>query len=148
MPRVIGLRSPHARVGRVVLFGRMLDKIRLHARGALPPALDEAMGDARPELPDSQCCRFLGVGYAALRGRALHGGCDEEILAWAHGSGAPRSDEECVIWNRYITKQGWRDDTSDALGKEAADHSLSARRPETLFELVDLEEEREPGGTR
>jgi carbohydrate kinase (thermoresistant glucokinase family) len=148
MPRVIGLRSPHARVGRVVLFGRVLDKIRLHARGALPPTFHEAMGDARPELLDGQCCRFLGVGYAALRGRALSGGCDEEVLAWAHGSGTPRSDEECLIWNRYITKRGWRDDCSDSLRKEAADDGLSAPRPETVFELVDLEEGRDLGGTR
>ncbi len=35
MPSVPGLRSPYAKVGRLVYFGRMLDKIRLHAAGRL-----------------------------------------------------------------------------------------------------------------
>jgi len=36
MPHVSGLRSCYAKVGRFVYFGRMLDKIRLHAAGRLP----------------------------------------------------------------------------------------------------------------
>src|ERR1035438_3636265 len=79
MPRVIGLRSPHARVGRIVMFGRMLDKIRLRARGALPPEYHDNMGEHRPHVFDAVCCRFLGVDYAGLRARVLQGGCDEEI---------------------------------------------------------------------
>ena len=39
MPNVSGLRSPYNRVGRLVYFGRMLDKVRLQAAGRLP--LDE-----------------------------------------------------------------------------------------------------------
>ncbi len=148
MPRVTGLRSPHARVGRVVLFGRVLDKIRLAARGALPPEFHPNMGEGSPERLDAQCCRFLGVAYAALRARTLQGGCDEEILSWAQANGALRGDEECAIWNRYMTKWGWRDDQSDTLRAEAAEHGLVARRPETVFELFDLEEDRPAGGTR
>ena len=39
MPHVPGLRSVYAKVGRPVYFGRMLDKIRLHAEGRLPAPL-------------------------------------------------------------------------------------------------------------
>ena len=35
MPNIPGLRSTYAKVGRLVYFGRMLDKIRLHAAGQL-----------------------------------------------------------------------------------------------------------------
>jgi len=35
MPHVPGLRSCYAKVGRLVYFGRMLDKIRLNAEGML-----------------------------------------------------------------------------------------------------------------
>jgi len=38
MSHVPGLRSPYVKVGRLVYFGRMLDKIRLHAAGRLPVA--------------------------------------------------------------------------------------------------------------
>jgi gluconokinase len=148
MPRIAGLRSPHARVGRIVVFGRMLDKIRLHARGALPPEYQENVGDARPRLFDARCCRFLGVSYPDLRGRALAGGCDEEILAWAHARGTPRGDEDCLVWNRYMTKIGWRDDLSDLLRKRVAGLGLRAPNPETMCELFDVDEGRPPGGTR
>jgi gluconokinase len=132
----------------VVLFGRVLDKIRLAARGALPPEFDPNLGEGRPEFLDAQCCRFLEVPYAALRARTLQGGCDEEILAWAEANGAPRSDEACVIWNRHMTKWGWRDDYSDALRADAADYGLAGPRPETVFELFDLDEGRPAGATR
>lgn len=45
MPHVPGLRSPHAKVGRLVIFGRMLDKIRLNARDALLPDYQPNLGD-------------------------------------------------------------------------------------------------------
>src|ERR1022692_1539714 len=147
MPRVTGLRSPHAKVGRIVVFGRMLDKIRLHARDALPPDYHANLGESRLQLFDARCCRFLGVDYTSLRERALQGGCDEEILRWAHENGTARSDEECVVWNSFMTKIGWRDDRSGALRERAAEYGLAGRRPETFCELIDLDEGRPAGAT-
>jgi gluconokinase len=148
MPRVIGLRSPHAKVGRIVVFGRMLDKIRLNARGALPAEYQANLGDARPFQFDARCCRFLGVAYDELRARVLAGGCDEEILAWAHARGTPRGDEDCQIWNRFMVKIGWRDNRSDALRQRAAEYGVSQAMPETFCELIDIDEGRLLGGTR
>jgi gluconokinase len=148
MPSVPGLRSPHAKVGRIVVFGRTLDKIRLHARGALPPDYQASLGEGRPTHFDARCCRFLGVAYADLRARALQGGCDEEILAWAHGKGTPRSDEECLIWNRFMTKLGWRDDRSEIVRERIAEYGLGQAKVETLCELFDADEGRPLGLTR
>jgi gluconokinase len=83
-----------------------------------------------------------------VRCRALKGGCDEEILAWAHAHGASRSDEECAIWNRFITKLGWRDDRSAALREGVAKLRLSDTQPETICELIDIDEGRPLGATR
>ena len=110
MPHVPGLRSPYDKVGRLVYFGRMLDKIRLHTMGNLPPEYQTNLGDAQPKLNDGRCCRFLGIEYQALVARTLEGETDEDILAWAHAHGTPRTDEECVMWNRFMTQAGWRDD--------------------------------------
>jgi carbohydrate kinase (thermoresistant glucokinase family) len=148
MKRIIGLRSPHARVGRIVCFGRMLDKIRLHARGLLPADYTGNLGDGKATQFDGRCCRFLGVRYDDLRARTLQGGCDEEILAWAHERGAPRCDDECVAWNRFMTKVGWRDDRSDALRERTVEFGLAPGAAQTMFELIDLDEERPAGGTR
>lgn len=148
MPRVIGLRSPHAKVGRIVVFGRMLDKIRLNARGTLPADYQPNLGDVRAPLFDARCCRFLGVAYEELRARTLQGGCDEEILAWAHARGTRRTDEDCLIWNHFMTKLGWRDDRSDALRQRSSEYGLGRSGVETSCELLDVDEGRPPGGTR
>jgi gluconokinase len=148
MKRITGLRSPHARVGRIVCFGRVLDKIRLHERGLLPPDYVANLGDGKPTQFDGRCCRFLGVRYAELRERTLKGGCDEEILAWAHAGGTPRSDDECLAWNRFMVKIGWRDDRSDALRDRIVEYGLAPGSAQTICEFIDLDEERAAGGTR
>src|SRR3954471_20419784 len=115
MPHVPGLRSCYALVGRLVYFGRMLDKIRLHAAGKLPTGYVENLGEPRPPLFDARCCRFLGVRYADLVEVVHRGASDEEVLAWAHANGTPRTDDECTVWNRFMMKIGWRDDRSPVL---------------------------------
>ena len=144
MPHVPGLRSPYAKVGRLVFFGRMLDKIRLHAAGRLPPAYHANLGEARPNLFDARCCRFLRVRYADLAARTLAGGTDEEILAWSHARGGPRDDEECMIWNRFVTKLGWHDDRAEFLAQRVREDGLAGRSIETFFDLIDCDEGRDP----
>src|SRR5204862_2221510 len=94
MPNVPGLRSCYDKVGRLIYFGRMLDKIRLHAAGQLPLAYHDYLGDAQFFTLDGRCCRFLGVPYSEIKRRALASE-DEAVLAWAHAHGTPRTDEEC-----------------------------------------------------
>jgi gluconokinase len=126
----------------------MIDKIRLNARGVLAPEYRANLGDAKPNVFDARCCRFLGVGYAELTERVLAGGCDEEVLAWAHARGAARTDEECVIWSSFMVKMGWRDSRSSALVERAGEYGLAGPAPVTFCELFDLDEGRPAGGTR
>jgi gluconokinase len=85
MPYVPGLRSCYTKVGRLVYFGRMLDKIRLHAAGRLPVPYQANLGDGQFFVLDGRCCRFLGVPYAGLRERTLAGGTDDEVRAQRRG---------------------------------------------------------------
>ena len=65
-PTIIpGLRSPYDQVKGLVYFGRMLDKIRLHAQGKLPEGWEAARGTNMVNSFDARCCRFLKVDYAA-----------------------------------------------------------------------------------
>jgi len=149
MPHVPGLRSPYAKVGRLVYFGRMLDKIRLHAAGKLPPEYAANLGDqGAPNMFDARCCRFLGVSHADLTKRTLAGGTDEEILAWAHAHGAARTDEECHVWNRFIVKLGWRDERSAVLPQRIRDSGLTGKPIETIIDHIEYDEGRDPVATR
>jgi len=144
MPNVPGLRSPYATVGRLVYFGRMLDKIRLHSAGRLPAEYQVNLGDGRPNWFDARCCRFLGVKYADVKGRTLTGGTDEEILAWCEARGTPHTDEECEIWSRFQMKVGWRDDRSSVLEDRIREYGLEGKSIQTYFDLLDFDEGRDP----
>src|SRR5688572_4603347 len=105
-PTIIpGLRSPSDQVKGLVYFGRMLDKIRLHAKGKLPEGWQQQRGTSF----DGRCCSFLGIDYRAIEAETLKGGTDEELLAWAFSQGRQPSEEEIEIWNEFMIKRGWRD---------------------------------------
>ena len=156
MPNVPGLRSCYEKVGRLIYFGRMMDKIRLHAAGQLPAAYHDYLGDEKFFTLDGRCCRFLGIRYAELRERtlaatgaqALSGAADEDLLAWAHAHGTPRTDEECHMWNRFIVKLGWRDERSAVLPQRIRDSGLAGKPIETLIDHIEYDEGRDPVATR
>lgn len=144
MPHVANLRSPYSKVGRLVYFGRMLDKIRLCAAGTLPEAYIPYLGDEQFYTFDGRCCRFLGVSYAEVCTHTLAGGSDEEILSWVHAKGSSRTDEECHMWNRFLLKLGWRDERSVALAERLRDPSFQGRTIKTLVDYIDYDEGRDP----
>ena len=149
MPNVPGLRSPYATVDRLVYFGRMLDKIRLHAAGQLHAEYAANLGDTTEfTFFDARCCRFLRVAYAEIRTRTLAGGTDEEILAWCHQRGGGRTDEECEIWNMFLSKRGWRDRVSGGLRKRAQELGVADKSISTWFDMIDYDEGRDPAATR
>ncbi|MBC7366534.1 MAG: DUF5069 domain-containing protein [Undibacterium sp.] len=149
MPHVPGLRSVYHKVGRLICFGRMLDKIRLHAAGALTADYVGNLGDAEFYILDGRCCRFLGVPHAYIRTRTLAGGTDEEILAWVHARGAARTAEECHTWNRFILKLGWRDERSAILAQRIRDGGgYSGKIIETIIDHIEVDEGRDPAATR
>ena len=100
---VPGLRSPHEKVGGIVYFGRMLDKIRLEAAGRLPAGYN--LGTEDWWFFDARCTRFLNVEYGALKECVLLGGSDEELLQWCFREGRKPIEEEIEIWNTFITKK-------------------------------------------
>jgi hypothetical protein len=144
MPSVPGLRSPYAKVGRLVYFGRMLDKIRLQAAGKLPVEYQANLGDDRPFVFDGRCCRFLGVRYADLKARTLQGGADLDVLVWCEAHGTLRTDDECHIWNGFMMKLGWRDDRSTVLQERIRECGLTGITIQTGFDLIDYDEGRDP----
>jgi len=141
-----GLRSPSDQVNGLVYFGRMLDKIRLAAKGKLPEGWQAARGTAMKTSFDSRCCNFLRIDYAALEAETLKGGSDTELLAWAYAHGRKPSDEEIEIWNAFMTKRGWRDAGTQRLNERLAEISLPPGTVQTMFEFIDLDEGRlKPG---
>lgn len=134
-------RSPAEKVGGIYHFGRMIDKIRAHAKGELPD-------DHVPQLGkgfDDRTVRFLGVRYEDLVARAKEGGSAEEILQWAFEKGRKPSEEEIEVWNECLRKVGWNDKTTEILERRKKESGLTNRDDiQTMFQYIDVDEGREP----
>ena len=135
------VRSPSDKVGGLFYFGRMLDKIRVHARGELP-------ADYQPNLGkgfDAKCCAFLHLDYPQLVERVKHGASDEELLEWAFNSGRRPADEEITMWNEFMRKFGWRDHAAEILQRRKREAGMQDRAEiETMFQFIDADEGRAP----
>lgn len=125
--KIPGLRSDFDKVGGLVFFGRMLDKIRLHAQGKLPSDYNLGTGY------DGRVCRFLKVEYTKVVERVLQGGKDDEILEWCFGNGRKPSEEELLVFNAFLTKRGWRDETSEALAQMKRERGFGNREDVQTF---------------
>lgn len=146
MSIVPGLRSPYAKVDRLVYFGRMLDKIRLHGAGKLPA--DEYVANLGKGF-DKRCCGFLRISYDELKARVVAGtGSDPSLLAWAEDLGGRRSDEDCELWNSFMMKRGFRDEASSTLAKRIQESGFEGEPIMTMFDYIDFDEGRDPVSAR
>ncbi|MEP6699087.1 MAG: DUF5069 domain-containing protein [Verrucomicrobiota bacterium] len=133
------LRSPGEKVGGLVYFGRMLDKIRLHAKGELP---DEYVANLGKGF-DRFCVGLLRIDYEDLVARVKSGGTDEEIFTWCFETGRRPTDDEVHIWNEFMRKCGWKDKLSEMLTRRKEEADMTARADiETMFQFIDADEGR------
>ncbi len=144
-PTIIpGLRSPYDTVGGIVIFGRLLDKIRLHAQEKLPEDWLVAKGLAKGF--DGRCIRFLQVDYDALEAETLTGPADDELLEWAFANGRKPTVEEIEVWNGFMMKYGWRDGANERLTFRLDEAGLPPDAADTMFDFIELDEGRQPRG--
>ena len=133
------VRSPTEKVGDLVYFGRMLDKIRVHASGHLPAEYQPNLGKGF----DRNCLDFLGIEYAPLVERVKQGGTDQEILDWCFANGRQPRSIEINIWNEFMRKRGWNDELSDILMRRKKETGMSDRsKIQTMFQFIDADEGR------
>ncbi|HAF02494.1 MAG TPA: DUF5069 domain-containing protein [Spartobacteria bacterium] len=137
--RDLGLRSPFVQVGGLVYFARMLDKIRAHAKGELPPDYQANLGRGF----DERCVAFLRVNYKQLVEQMKQGGTDEEILQWCFSMGRQPSEDEIYVWNEFMRKRGWSDEVSETLKRRKKEAGMAGRSEiETMFTFIDADEGR------
>ncbi|HEY0370161.1 MAG TPA: DUF5069 domain-containing protein [Chthoniobacterales bacterium] len=134
------VRSPASKVAGIVYFGRMIDKIKANAQGLLPSDYQANLGKGF----DARCTRFLRVDYNQLVHRVLqHDGSDDEILQWCFTNGRKPEPDEIHVWNEYMRKVGWNDETSPTLMRRKKEAGMAGRSEiRTMFEFIDVDEGR------
>jgi uncharacterized protein DUF5069 len=125
----------------MMYFPRMLDKIRLHARGELHEDYHKNLGE--PRAADGACCNFLRVNYADLRDRVLQGGTDQEILDWCFEKGRRLNEGDIMVWNGFASKLGWRDFATPTLERAKQRAGIADRDDiATIPDFIDFDEGR------
>jgi gluconokinase len=136
----VALRSPSEKVGGLFYFGRMLDKIRSHAKGELHLDYHANLGKGF----DEKCVTFLRIDYNQLVDRVKQGGNDEEILRWCLKVGRQPSENDIYVWNEFMRKRGWDDEVSEILQRRKKEAGMSDRSDiQTSFQFIDADEGRE-----
>jgi Domain of unknown function (DUF5069) len=140
----LSIRSPFAKVGGLYHFGRMLDKIRAHAKEELPKDYQANLGRGF----DGSCTQFLRVDYDALVDRVRQGGSDEAILDWCLETGRRPTGDEIFVWNEFMRKRGWNDEISEILNRRKKETGMAGRSEiKTMFDFIDADEGRPVTGT-
>jgi len=140
MAIVSGLRSPYELVGGLVHFGRMIDKIRLHAAGKLPADYHGAMGNGHDRI----FCSFMRLDYAAFREHVLaHPDATEDsLLEWAYAHGRRFEPIDITVINGFLSKRGWRDQSAARLPQWLEGSGFSRDAAQTNFDFIELDEGR------
>jgi Domain of unknown function (DUF5069) len=134
-------RSPHEKVGGIVYFGRMLDKIRLKHTAKLHPDLHQNLGVGF----DKRCTDFLQVSYEDLAKKVTAGSDDLAVLEWCFSTGQPPNSEQIYVWNEFMRKRGWNDEGTAMLEQRKRESGLANREDiQTMFDYIDADEGRLP----
>ena len=126
-------------MGGLVYFGRMLDKIRLQAKGELPEEYQPNLGKGF----DRSCVDFLQIDYGELVERVKEGESDEQILDWCFTKGRKLTENEIHVWNEFMWKRGWNDELSATLIRRKGETGMAERSDiRTMFDFIDADEGR------
>jgi Domain of unknown function (DUF5069) len=138
----VPIRSPGEKVGGLVYFGRMIDKIRLHLRDELPDDYHANFG--QPRTLDGALSGFLNLKHSEIVDRTRQGGTDEEILEWCFANGLRPNEIQIRIWNSFAEKLGWRDSASATVERVKKRVGPGGIGIATIFDCLDADERRLP----
>jgi len=144
MQNSIPLRSPRVTIGGYILLPRLIDKVRLHAQGKLPPEYVPNLLAPAPCL-DGRFLAFTGLDPEALRKAILAAKTDAEVLAWVERNAKAHTEAEKRQWMEEI--DSYRPNAHWAEFRRKTYREVAAKvDPATLsiLDLIDMDEGRIP----
>jgi hypothetical protein len=136
------IRSPRETLGGYVFLPRLIDKVRLHAEGRLPPEYHAQLLGNELTL-DGRFLGFTGLDREALRAAILAAPDDHAVLAWVERHAVQHSAAEKRAWISAI--DAYRPDSERATRRARMYPDVAARcdvATLSLFDLIDLDEGR------
>jgi hypothetical protein len=122
----------------------LIDKVRLHARGHLPPPYAANLLGTATTL-DGRFFAFTRLNAEALREPIVSSRSDNEILAWVQQHARPTTASEQQAWAKEI--EGYRPDAALLEYRKSMYPKLAARVDVgslSVLDLIDMAEGRLP----
>jgi hypothetical protein len=143
-PQPVPLRSPRESLGGYILLPRLIDKVRLLAKGQLPQAYVVNVLGADYTL-HGRFLKFTGLDAEALRRVIVSSRIDGEVLAWVQDHAKPATALEQQAWAEQIDRYRpgaalvkYRQRMYPELAEKVDVSSLS------VLDLIDMDEGRLP----
>ena len=138
------LRSPRTTLGGYVILPRLIDKVRLYARGELPR---EYLGNLlKPGLTlDARFLTFTGLNGEQLRQAILAADSDHAVLAWVEQHAHDHTLEERREWAEQL--EAYRPTAAMAEYRRQVYPELAGRVDVAIlsvFDLIDMDERKVP----
>lgn len=140
----VPLRSPRESLGGYILLPRLIDKVRLLAKGQLPQVYAANVLGAEFTL-DGRFLAFAGLKAEALRQVIVSSRTDEEVLAWIRDHAKPATPIEKRTWAEQIDR--YRPDAALAEYRRRIYQELAKRVDVgslSVLDLIDMDEARLP----
>lgn len=140
----VPLRSPRESLGGYILLQRLIDKVRLLAKGQLPQVYAANVLGAEFTL-DGRFLAFTGLKAEALRQVIVSSRTDEEVLAWIRDHAKPATPIEKRAWAEQIDR--YRPDAALAEYRRRIYQELAKRVDVgslSVLDLIDMDEARLP----
>ncbi len=132
-------------MGGYVLLPRLIDKVRLQARGQLQPEYEENLLSQDPTKLDGRFLAFTGLDGEQLRRVILSETSDEAVLTWVESHARPHTPAEKDAWAEEI--RAYRPDASRVAYRRRVYPDLAAKvdvESLDVFDLIDMDEGRLP----
>lgn len=143
-PNPVPLRSPRELLGGYILLPRLIDKVRLLAKGQLPKAYAANVLGTGFTL-DGRFLTFTGLNAEALRQVIVSGRSDDEVLTWVQDHAKLTTALEKQAWAEQIDH--YRPDAALVEYRKRVYPELAAKVDVgslSVLDLIDMDEGRLP----
>ena len=126
-----------------MILPRLIDKVRLNARGLLPHEYVKNLLGSSAMTLDGRLLEFTGLDGAELKKAIVSADSDKAVLDWVESHARPHSMAEKQEWARQI--ESYRADHARLMYRKQVYPSLALRVDVgtlNVFDLIDLDEGR------
>ncbi len=138
------LRSPRAVLGGYIILPRLIDKVRAHARGVLPPEYVANLFKPGTTL-DGRFMTFTGLAPEPLRAAILEAKDDAAVLAWVERHAKPDTAEDRRRWAAEV--DAYRPDPDRIAVRKQYYPALAGKvdlGAVSVLDMIDMDEGRRP----